>query len=57
MSFKVALIEFERGWGSKIDEVREFSTREERDAFIVEFNSQNDKDIVPDWYMIAEVFE
>lgn len=57
MSFKVALIEFERGWGSKIDEVREFSTREERDAFIVEFNSQIDKDIVPDWYMIAEVFE
>lgn len=54
MSFKVAIIESERGWGAKVDEVREFNTEDEREAFIEEFNSQNDKPYVPDWYMYAE---
>lgn len=52
--FKVNIIESERGWGSKIDEVKEFYTQEEADDFIKDFNSKNDKDSVPDWYMYAD---
>lgn len=52
--FKVNIIESERDWGSKIDEVREFDTKEQADKFIEEFNSKNNEDKVPDWYMRAE---
>ena len=53
--FKVALLEFERGWGSKIDEIKGFDTKEEADTFIKEFNSYNTSETVPDWYMIAQL--
>ena len=52
--FKAAVLEFERGWGSRVDEIREFETEEARDKFIAEFNAKNADDAVPDWYMIAE---
>ena len=52
---KVNIIESERGWGQKIDEVKEFETLELAEAFVTEFNSHNTKDTVPDWYMRAEV--
>ena len=55
--FKVAIIESERGWGQKIDEVMTFPTKEERDAFIKEYNSKNDKKEVPDWYMYATALD
>ena len=55
MSVKVEIIESERGWGSKIDEIREFDTREEAEEFVEEFNSHNNKDRVPDWYMYARI--
>lgn len=51
--FKADIIESERGWGSKVDETREFATEAERDAFIVEFNSKNTDDVVPDIYWYA----
>lgn len=54
---KVAIIESERGWGRKIDEVKEFPTRAEAEAFVTKFNSQNTADEVPDWYMVAEIME
>lgn len=50
---KVYLMESERGWGSRIDEVKTFPSLSEANAFIEEFNSKNDKDEVPDWYMYA----
>lgn len=53
MAFEVVIIECERGWGSKVDEVRCFETEEAREQFIAEFNAVNDKDEVPDWYMYA----
>lgn len=34
MKFKAHIIEYERGWGIKVDEVRNFNTKEERDAFV-----------------------
>lgn len=54
MPFKAVIWEFERGWGSRIDEVRCFETKQERDDFITEFNSRNTASTVPDWYMVAE---
>jgi transcriptional regulator CtsR len=50
---KVYIIESERGWGQKIDEIKKFESEEEADKFIKKFNSKNDKNIVPDWYMYA----
>ena len=46
--FKVALIESERGWGQKVDEIREFDTYDEAEKFIKEFNAENVEDKVPD---------
>ena len=55
--YKVALREYERGWGSRIDEIREFDSLDEAEKFIIEFNSENDKEIVPDWYMTASLMK
>jgi len=52
--FKVEIIESERGWGQKIDEIRVFATREEADAFVKDYNNKyNNEPQVPDWYMVA----
>ncbi len=52
---KVNIIESERGWGSKVDEVKEFATVELAEAFVEEFNSFNTEEKVPDWYQRAEI--
>ena len=52
---KVALIEFEKGWGSRVDEIREFDTKELAESFIWEFNSKNTAEVTPDWYMVARL--
>lgn len=39
--FKVVVIESERGWGQKVDEVRTFDTYEEASAFRDKINSHN----------------
>lgn len=52
--FKVNVWEYERGWGSKIDDVREFDTYELATDFIDKFNSSNTELVVPDWYMVAK---
>lgn len=49
----VYLIESERGWGQRVDDVREFDNHETALAYVREFNSKNDLDYVPDWYMYA----
>jgi hypothetical protein len=51
--WKVQIIESERGWGQKVEEIRKFSTLEEANQFKKEFNAENDLDYVPDWYMYA----
>lgn len=53
-AFRVDLIESERGWGSKIDEVKHFETEQEAKDFVREFNSKNTAATAPDWYMYAE---
>lgn len=52
--FKVNIWEFERGWGSKVDHVREFNTYDEAIRFIDVFNADNIETVVPDWYMVAK---
>lgn len=52
--FKVNIIESERGWGQKIDEVKEFDDYEKAVDFIKTENAKNDKDEVPDIYWYAE---
>jgi hypothetical protein len=54
---KVNIIESERGWGSKIDEVKEFDTLALAQAFCTEFNSCNTEKTAPDWYMQAEIVQ
>lgn len=54
MKFKVIIVESERGWGQRIDEVKMFDSADEAHKFVEEFNSKNNLPYVPDWYMYAE---
>jgi hypothetical protein len=51
--YKVACIESERGWGQKVDENRYFTTKEEADEFVKNYNKDNTSVSTPDWYMYA----
>lgn len=53
--YKVHIIESERGWGQRIDEIKEFKTLAAAEKFVEEFNKKNNKDTVPDWYMYAQL--
>jgi hypothetical protein len=53
-AYRVDIIESERGWGSKVDEVKYFDTEESALAFCKEYNKDNPTDHVPDWYMVAQ---
>ena len=50
----VAIIESESGWGQRVDEIKKFDDIDEAEKFVTEFNSENNKPIVPSWYMYAE---
>lgn len=58
---KVMIIESEAGWGSKVDEVKEFATREEAAAWAEAYNRKWNPGMfipgspTPSWYMIAQV--
>lgn len=54
MKFLVNIIESEAGWGQKVDEQMFFESADEAHRFVDDFNSENNKDTVPDWYMYAE---
>lgn len=51
--WKVNIWESERGWGRRLDSTRTFDDYDEAKNLVKEYNDQNDKDIVPDWYMFA----
>jgi hypothetical protein len=56
MKTKVYMIESEAGWGSKIDEVKEFSTKEKAVKFAEKYNKKyNNLDHAPSWYIKAVV--
>lgn len=58
---KVVIIESEAGWGSKVDEILEFPTREEAKEFVESYNRKHNPGMyerpvkVPDWYMMAQL--
>ena len=54
VGYRVDLIEYERGWGSKLEETRYFDNEAEARAYVKHFNSKNTETTVPDWYMTAE---
>lgn len=54
MPFQVVIIESERGWGTKIDDIVYFNSIERADEYVKNFNKDNPSDYVPDWYMQAE---
>lgn len=54
VKYTAYIIESERDWGRKIDEVKEFDTPELRDAFIKKYNQRNPPGPAPDWYMMAQ---
>lgn len=51
--YKVTMMEFERGWGQRLIDVKYFTTESEAAAFCTEFNKDNTEAVVPDWYMVA----
>lgn len=52
--YKVVIMEYERGWGSKVDETKYFDTEVSAKEFVREFNKRNTAATAPDWYMQAE---
>lgn len=52
--YRVVVIESEKGWGQKVDEVRDFKTLEEAEAFRKIIHSANTADAAPDIYWRAE---
>lgn len=54
VGYRVDLIEYERGWGSKIDETFYFDNEAEARKYCEDFNAKNTEKTVPDWYMIAD---
>ena len=54
MRFRVDIIESERGWGSKIESSEYFDSADVAWKFVEDFNKDNPKTYVPDWYMQAQ---
>jgi hypothetical protein len=46
-------MEYERGWGSRVDEILYFETQEDAEQYVKNFNSVNKEETVPNWYMTA----
>ena len=54
-TYRVDIIESERGWGSKIDETLYFDNDDEAPQYAIDYNNKyNTATEVPDWYMRAE---
>ena len=55
---KVLMIESDAGWGQKIDEVKEFDTKEAAIKFVIDYNKKyNNQATTPSWYIKAELEE
>lgn len=54
-SYRVDIVEYERGWGSKIDETLYFDNEEEAKKYADDYNAKYNTDATaPDWYMVAQ---
>lgn len=54
LAVMIPVIESERGWGRKVDDHMVCLTTEDTRAFEKEFNSKNQADSTPEWYMQVE---
>jgi hypothetical protein len=54
IAYRVDIIEYERGWGSKVDEVIYFDNKAEAVKYCEDFNAKNTDLLAPEWYMVAE---
>lgn len=50
---RVEIMEYERGWGVTLDEIKFFDSKEDAEAFCADYNKDNTAKVVPDWYMVA----
>lgn len=48
-------MEYERGWGSKVESIEYFDNDEDAKARVSEFNSHNTATEAPDWYIVASL--
>lgn len=54
-AYRVDMIESERGWGQKLDEVLYFNNEQEACDYARDYNlKHNNLNYVPDWYIRAE---
>ena len=53
LAVKIAVLESEKGWGSKIDDWMVCLNIEDALLFKSEFNAENDLEQTPDWYMMV----
>ena len=51
--YRVDIIESEAGWGQRIDERKDFDSREEANEFVENYNKSNNLPQTPSWYMYA----
>ena len=51
---RVDILEYERGWGSRVDESIYFDTEQEARDYATTYNkTHNTAPTAPDWYMVA----
>lgn len=53
-AYRVDIVEYERGWGSKVDQIIYFNNETEAREKVRKFNAYNTSETTPDWYMVAE---
>lgn len=52
--YVVNIVEYERGWGSKVEDTLYFDNEPEALEYVRNYNSENVDPTVPDWYMMAQ---
>jgi hypothetical protein len=58
-TFRVDIVESERNWGQKIDEIIYFDNGSEAIEYVLDYNDEHNPPLeegqgVPDWYMVAQ---
>ena len=54
-TWRVDIVECERGWGSKVDETLYFDNEQEAKDYVKDYNEKyNPSGPAPDWYMVAQ---
>lgn len=54
LAVKIPVLEYEAGWGNKVDDFMVCTSIEDAQKFKMEFNAKNKEQKTPDWYMVAQ---